>query len=182
MSHKWAKAQPNRPSSVRGNAPSVAESSIRLLRSWHRNWHPRRIHWFSFRRTANRVRLLYRQSRSSDLAKYRPMAIFNLAAEDRSIDDGTNFIDTNVAAVHQFLSATMVIALRSDERDAFRFIQTSISTTELRLLTPSLCRQARCSVPPLCEIPGIGALNSGGAMGDASAFPRGRDLSGPGWG
>jgi dTDP-glucose 4,6-dehydratase len=40
------------------------------------------------------------------LTSYKPKAVLNLAAEshvDRSIDDGTDFIDTNVAAVYRLL-------------------------------------------------------------------------------
>jgi dTDP-glucose 4,6-dehydratase len=68
------------------------------------------------------------------LTEHRPMAVFNLAAEshvDRSIDDGTNFIDTNIAAVYRLLRATLAYwqGLRSDEQEAFRFIQMSTDET-----------------------------------------------------
>jgi dTDP-glucose 4,6-dehydratase len=64
------------------------------------------------------------------LTKHRPQTVFNLAAEshvDRSIEDGTNFINTNVVAVHRLLSAVLKYWRKLDEpaKRGFRFIHMS---------------------------------------------------------
>jgi dTDP-glucose 4,6-dehydratase len=64
------------------------------------------------------------------LAEHRPSVVFNLAAEshvDRSIEDGTDFISTNVVALHQLLGATLTYwqTLSKSDKISFRFIQMS---------------------------------------------------------
>jgi dTDP-glucose 4,6-dehydratase len=68
------------------------------------------------------------------LAEHRPATIFNLAAEshvDRSIDDATDFIDTNVGAVQRLLDSALKHwrSLAGAEKESFRFIQMSTDET-----------------------------------------------------
>src|SRR5262245_37740838 len=62
------------------------------------------------------------------LAKYRPRAVFNLAAEshvDRSIDQADPFIDTNFTGVYRLLVACLAYWRELDpaEQASFRYIQ-----------------------------------------------------------
>jgi dTDP-glucose 4,6-dehydratase len=71
---------------------------------------------------------------SQILAKYRPGAVINLAAEshvDRSIHDPDLFIQTNVVGTHRLLKAVHShwTTLPADEKDAFRFLH--VSTDEV---------------------------------------------------
>ena len=71
---------------------------------------------------------------SQILAKYRPKAIVNLAAEshvDRSIHAPDAFINTNVVSTHRLLSAVHSYwsALSVTEQDEFRFLH--VSTDEV---------------------------------------------------
>jgi dTDP-glucose 4,6-dehydratase len=68
------------------------------------------------------------------LAEHRPTIVFNIAAEshvDRSIDDGSAFIETNVTGVFRMLEASLVYwrGLDDKRKAAFRFIQ--LSTDEV---------------------------------------------------
>jgi dTDP-glucose 4,6-dehydratase len=68
------------------------------------------------------------------LARHRPATIFNLAAEshvDRSIDDASDFIDTNIGAVYRMLDAVLKYwrSLAAPEKETFRFIQMSTDET-----------------------------------------------------
>jgi dTDP-glucose 4,6-dehydratase len=68
------------------------------------------------------------------LAKYRPPAVINLAAEshvDRSIHDAAAFIQTNVVGTHRLLEVVHSHwnTLRGSERDDFRFLH--VSTDEV---------------------------------------------------
>src|SRR5262249_46150543 len=68
------------------------------------------------------------------LAKYRPRAILNLAAEshvDRSIHEPGGFIDTNVVGTFRLLEAARVYwaALPAEQKAGFRFLQ--VSTDEV---------------------------------------------------
>jgi dTDP-glucose 4,6-dehydratase len=75
-----------------------------------------------------------RQLVSALLAKHRPRAIVNFAAEsnvDRSILDPALFVDTNVVGTFRLLEATREhwFSLQGPDRDAFRFLQ--VSTDEV---------------------------------------------------
>lgn len=68
------------------------------------------------------------------LTEHQPRAIVNFAAEthvDRSIDDPTPFLETNVAGTHELLKAALCYwrSLPATARDRFRFLQ--ISTDEV---------------------------------------------------
>ncbi len=71
-----------------------------------------------------------RRTVSSLLAKYKPDVLFNLAAEshvDRSIEDASAFIETNVTGVYRLLESSLGYwrELGQGARDKFRFIQMS---------------------------------------------------------
>ena len=75
-----------------------------------------------------------RQRMSSLLAEHRPSAVLNLAAEshvDRSIDDPSPFISTNVVGAFELLEACRAYYRSSpdEERRRFRFIH--VSTDEV---------------------------------------------------
>jgi dTDP-glucose 4,6-dehydratase len=64
------------------------------------------------------------------LAKHRPTIVFNIAAEshvDRSIDDASAFIETNVTGVYRMLEASLAYwrSLSDENKTKFRFIQMS---------------------------------------------------------
>ena len=68
------------------------------------------------------------------LNQYQPQALFNLAAEshvDRSIVDGSSFLQTNVTGTYNLLdeARSYWINLESDKKSLFRFIQ--VSTDEV---------------------------------------------------
>lgn len=68
------------------------------------------------------------------LAKYKPRAVINFAAEshvDRSIQDPDGFIQTNVVGAYQLLRATLAYwsNLPADRQASFRFLQ--VSTDEV---------------------------------------------------
>lgn len=68
------------------------------------------------------------------LARYRPRALLNFAAEshvDRSIDDAAAFVQTNVVGTFELLRAVHyhLAALGDDARQSFRFLQ--VSTDEV---------------------------------------------------
>ena len=71
---------------------------------------------------------------SSLLAKYKPRAVINFAAEshvDRSIANADDFIQTNIIGTHVLLKASLNYfeKLKGTKKDEFRFIQ--ISTDEV---------------------------------------------------
>src|SRR5439155_22786174 len=68
------------------------------------------------------------------LRKHGPSAVVNFAAEthvDRSIDGPRPFLDTNVVATFELLTATLAYwqSLEGPEREAFRFLH--VSTDEV---------------------------------------------------
>ena len=67
-------------------------------------------------------------------AKYRPQAVLHLAAEshvDRSIDDSTAAIRTNIVGTHSLLRATLDYWRALDEDDRARFRLVHVSTDEV---------------------------------------------------
>ena len=95
----------------------------------------------NFARSAGNPRHIFLRANIGDtsaisqiLAKYRPQAIVNLAAEshvDRSIRDPDQFIQTNVAATLRLLKAVCAYwsALAETEKAKFRFLH--VSTDEV---------------------------------------------------
>ncbi len=68
----------------------------------------------------------------SMLREHRPIALLNLAAEshvDRSIDDATEFLRTNVLGTHALLDSARRYVDSGDAPDAFRYLQ--VSTDEV---------------------------------------------------
>ncbi|MGD9635794.1 MAG: dTDP-glucose 4,6-dehydratase [Pirellulales bacterium] len=90
---------------------------------------------------ADDARLVFRHGDIGDasrvaalLAEFRPQAVINYAAEthvDRSIDDASPFVSTNVAGTWQLLDRSLHYwrALAPEDREAFRFLH--ISTDEV---------------------------------------------------
>ena len=74
------------------------------------------------------------EAMSQLLAKHKPNAIMHLAAEshvDRSIDEPSEFIQTNIVGTYRFLETTLEYynSLKSEEKDDFRFHH--VSTDEV---------------------------------------------------
>jgi dTDP-glucose 4,6-dehydratase len=68
------------------------------------------------------------------LAEYRPQVVFNLAAEshvDRSIDDATPFLTTNVIAVNTLLQCSLAHWRKLSDEDKAQFLFVEMSTDEV---------------------------------------------------
>jgi len=99
-------------------------------------------------------RLVFRQGDIADgplvaalLAEFRPQAIVNYAAEthvDRSIDDASPFVATNVAGTWQLLEQSLHYwsALPVAERDAFRYLQISTDEVFGSIAAPQLASES----------------------------------------
>jgi dTDP-glucose 4,6-dehydratase len=75
-----------------------------------------------------------RDAMRAAFARYAPRAVMNLAAEthvDRSIDNPSPFVDTNIVGTFVLLetSRSYVTSLPADEREEFRFLH--VSTDEV---------------------------------------------------
>lgn len=84
------------------------------------------------------------------LASYRPVAVVNVAAEshvDRSIDDASSFIQTNVVGVYRMLEAALAYwrNLAESDRARFRFVQMSTDEVYGSILEGSFTETSRYS-------------------------------------